>query len=173
MPYNCTIVPKAFQSLSVTLPACLVSWQGRVVGSIHSTRTLYCQVFSRWSDARPVVPMSHDATRRHRGTPEEATEERTQAGPQKGHKKGEPATGNRPLSAREGLLDKEGMAGHGMRKTPGSVRSCDWSRKMRWALTKLWVFCGIISKFEPYDCRTTVAEPEENYSCFPCISTKG
>ena len=48
-----------------------------MVSSIHSTQDCYYQVRSRWSDARPVAPTSHDAKRRHQGTPEEATEERT------------------------------------------------------------------------------------------------
>ena len=70
--------------LSATLPA-LARWQGRVVSIVNNNQNLHYQVRSRWSDARPVAPTPHDATRRHRGvTPEEATEGRTQAGPQKG-----------------------------------------------------------------------------------------
>ena len=93
-----------FQSLSVTLPAGF-SEQGKVVSSIHSTQDCYYQVRSRWSDARPVAPTSHDAKRRHQGTPEKATEERTQAGPRKW---GNRPKGERPLSAREGLQTRNG-----------------------------------------------------------------
>ena len=68
---------------------------------------------------------------------EEATEERTQAGePQK---VGKPAKGKK-ASLRKGKDYRQGMAGHGVRKTPRSVRSCEWSRQMQWALTELWVF---------------------------------
>ena len=77
-----------------------------MVSSIHSTQDCYYQVRSRWSDARPVAPTSHDAKRRHQGTPEEATEERTQAGPQKG----EPAKREKASLRKGRTTDKEWLA---------------------------------------------------------------
>ena len=77
-----------------------------MVSSIHSTQDCYYQVRSRWSDARPVAPTPHDAKRRHQGTPEEATEERTQAGPQKG----EPAKREKASLRKGRTTDKEWLA---------------------------------------------------------------
>ena len=53
-------------SLSVTLPA-LARWHGSVVSIVNNNQSFHYQVRSRWSDARPVAPTPHDATRRHRG----------------------------------------------------------------------------------------------------------
>ena len=71
-----------------------------------------------------------------RVTPEEATEERTQAGPQNTkYKKGEPATGKQ-ASLRKGWTTRQGRNGWPRgEKTLRSLRSYDWSRDLRWVLS--------------------------------------
>ena len=74
--------------------------------SLKAPTFSFLNYYSRWSDARPVAPTSHDAKRRHQGTPEEATEERTQAGPQKG----EPAKREKASLRKGRTTDKEWLA---------------------------------------------------------------
>ena len=130
-------------SISFRGPPGFVSWQGRVVSSIHSTQSFIAK--------SAAGGLTRGRLHRRHTTPRDVTKGRPKKQPKKepkpGHKRG---TGKREkASLRKGrTTDKEGMVGHGVRKTPRSVRSYERSREMRWVSRKPWVFCGIISKFE-------------------------
>ena len=122
-------------SISFRVPPGLVSWQGRVVSPVYTAPKSYITKSAAGGLARGRLHQRHAASR---GATEGRPKKQPKNEPTPGHhKKGEPepATGKKPPSLRKGrTTDKEGMAGHGVRNPPGSVRSYERSRKMRWVL---------------------------------------
>ena len=127
------------QSLSVTLPAWLVDKAGWL--AVYTAPKSCITKSAARGLTRGRLHRRHTA-------PRDATAGRPKKQPKKepkpGHKRGNrqkgkglsPPQGKDKASLRRKgrTTDKGGMVGHGVRKTPRSLRSYERSRKMRWAL---------------------------------------